>query len=273
MNRNTEFAEGFTQIPNKVITEIFVKGQLNETEMRITFYIIRWSWGFHKDWTNKTTVKKIAEDTGISRRLCSTTINRMIRENKLLRNTGRFKFYDEHQYWKKVSRNPNNKHTQSLTKSVNKKEQLVLTNQSTVQPDSNGKIITLKSPKESIKERINKTGRNIKEGKIAFNKQIFKFKNISEEKLEKWKEAFPSVNVSVELKKMEAWLIANPYRHKKNYERFIVNWLGRAKGEKTNGRYIPISKPACRANSAGRKENTNGGEAEGTTRSYAAGKW
>lgn len=30
-----------------------------------------------------------------------------------------------------------------------------------------------------------------------------------------------------ELQKMEAWLYANPNRLKKNYARFIVNWLNR----------------------------------------------
>jgi len=30
-----------------------------------------------------------------------------------------------------------------------------------------------------------------------------------------------------ELKKMDVWLIANPTRHKKNYARFIVNWLNK----------------------------------------------
>ena len=85
--------------------------------------------------------------------------------------------------------------------------------------------------------------------KIIFNNQTFKFENIPKEKIDKWKEAFLNCNVDIELKKMEAWLAANPERQKKNYEKFIVNWLGRArpelvsgaKGEKANGKYIPIT--------------------------------
>jgi hypothetical protein len=93
------------------------------------------------------------------------------------------------------------------------------------------------------KYNINKTIKKeiIKERKIIFNNQTFKFENIPKEKLEKWKEAFPNCNVDLELKKMEAWLAANPERRKKNYEKFIVNWLGRAKGEKANGKYIPVT--------------------------------
>lgn len=264
MNEKSGLDEGFTQIPNKVITEIFIKGLLSETEMRIVFYIIRFSWGFHKGWTNKCTVQKIAKDTGMSRRLCSTTINRMIRENKLLKNEGRFKFNEDHQDWKEVLTNPDNKCSQNLTESVNKKEQLVLTNRNSRELNNNGRIATLKNPKESIKERINKEERNIKERKIIFNNEIFKLENIPKEKLEKWKEAFPLIDVDVELKKMEAWLAANPKNKKVNYERFIVNWLSRAKGGK-DGRYIPLSRRAIEKGSEGKSELVSG--------SYAPGEW
>jgi len=232
--------KGFTQIPNKVITEIFIKGLLSQTEMRIALYIIRQSIGYHRDWTNERTVQKMADDIGMSRRLCSTTINQMIKENKLLRSEGKFKFCDAHNAWLKVLTNPDNKCPQNLTESVNKKEQSVLTNRNTREPDNDSQITVLENPKYIFKY-INKEERNIKERKIFFNKTTFKFENIPKEKLEKWKEAFPLINVEVELKKMEAWLTANPKNKKVNYERFIVNWLDRAKGEKANGKYIALS--------------------------------
>jgi len=274
MHEKSGHEKGFTQIPNKVITEILIKGLLNLTEIRIVFYIIRFSVGFHKDWTDKITVQKIAKDTGISRPLCSTTINQMIRENKLLRNEGRFKFNDEYNTRVKMLTNPVNKCSGNLTESVNKKEQLVLTNPYTREPNNNAQITTLKNSKESIKEMINKIKRKIKERKICprnkfgagsesiseitFNKQTFKFENVPEEKLEKWKEAFPFINVEVELKKMEAWLTANPKRLKKNYEKFIVNWLKRTKGGK-NERYISLSRRTIEKGSEGK--------------SYEPGKW
>ncbi len=266
MHEKSGHGNGFTQIPNKVITEILIKGLLNLTEIKIAFYIIRFSVGFHKGWTDKITVARIAKDTGISRPLCSTTINQMIRENKLLRNEGRFKFNDEYNPRAKVLTNPVSNCSESLTESVNKNEQLVLTNPYTAQSNNNGQITTLKNPKESIKEIINKIKRKIKERKtcanfiseITFSKQTLKFENIPEEKLEKWKETFPFVNVEIELKKMEAWLTANPKRRKKNYERFIVNWLKRTKGGK-NERYISLSKRTIEKGSEGK--------------SYEPGKW
>jgi len=74
--------------------------------------------------------------------------------------------------------------------------------------------------------------------KIIFNNQAFKFENIPKEKIDKWKEAFLNCNVDIELKKMEAWLMANPKNKKVNYERFIVNWFSRAMG-----RAVPEKEP------------------------------
>jgi|Deesub1362A_J573_1020465.scaffolds.fasta_scaffold00107_44 hypothetical protein len=51
---------------------------------------------------------------------------------------------------------------------------------------------------------------------------------ITDELIEYWKKTFPAVNIQSELKKMGAWLVANPTRKKKNYKRFIYNWLARA---------------------------------------------
>lgn len=46
-----------------------------------------------------------------------------------------------------------------------------------------------------------------------------------------WDKAYPEVNVDREINKAAAWLIANPKRAKKDYARFLNNWMGRAKPE------------------------------------------
>lgn len=51
---------------------------------------------------------------------------------------------------------------------------------------------------------------------------------VTDEQIEKYEYAYPAVNVLQEMRKMEVWLDANPERRKKKYERFIVNWLGKA---------------------------------------------
>lgn len=67
-----------------------------------------------------------------------------------------------------------------------------------------------------------------KEGKkeeIYFDFKERKFFNIKDEDKEGWKDAYPACKIVMELKKMREWLLANPEKRKKNYRRFIVNWL------------------------------------------------
>lgn len=65
--------------------------------------------------------------------------------------------------------------------------------------------------------------------KITFNFDTLKFENITVDQVKFWEECFPDVDViDIILKKAPAWLDANPQKaHKKNWKRFIVNWLSR----------------------------------------------
>jgi len=77
---------------------------------------------------------------------------------------------------------------------------------------------------------------------IMFNEQTLKLENIPIEKLNKWKETF-NCDVEAEIKKMEVWLSANPERRKKNYERFIYNWLSKASEKSSNAKPQPKPEP------------------------------
>jgi len=70
---------------------------------------------------------------------------------------------------------------------------------------------------------------SINDSSISNNTVTYKNEKleIPEPFLKKLKESFPSIDVESEIKKMEAWLLANPKKRKKNYARFIVNWLSR----------------------------------------------
>jgi len=64
--------------------------------------------------------------------------------------------------------------------------------------------------------------------KIVFDSRRGEFKNIQDELLEKWKETYPAIKVTQEIKKAEAWYLANPKKKRKNIDRFLVNWFNRA---------------------------------------------
>ncbi len=44
-----------------------------------------------------------------------------------------------------------------------------------------------------------------------------------------WRRLYPDIDVMSELRKMAAWLDANPEKRKVRVKAFIVNWLSRAK--------------------------------------------
>ena len=73
---------------------------------------------------------------------------------------------------------------------------------------------------------LRKVNEGMKEG-ILFDFDKKKFLNIEDEDVQIWKDAYPKCNMKIELNKMRAWLIADPKRRKKNYKRFINNWLSR----------------------------------------------
>jgi len=63
---------------------------------------------------------------------------------------------------------------------------------------------------------------------IDFDFSTGDFTKITERHLQIWAKAYPAVDISTELQRMAAWLIANPKNRKSNYARFITNWLTRA---------------------------------------------
>lgn len=83
---------------------------------------------------------------------------------------------------------------------------------------------TIQSAK--LVEKSNKFDSRVKK-EINFNFETEEWENISEKDIENWKKAYPACDIEVELERMKQWLLANPNKRKKNYRRFIVNWLSR----------------------------------------------
>ncbi len=74
--------------------------------------------------------------------------------------------------------------------------------------------------------------------KISFNPETGKFENL-DGNVERWRLTYAGVDILSELQKAECWIMANPGRAKKNWERFIVNWLCKAHEKAlVNGKHI-----------------------------------
>jgi len=71
---------------------------------------------------------------------------------------------------------------------------------------------------------------------IQFDFNEMKWRGITIDQVKFWEDAYPNVDVvGVLTKKMPAWMDANPHKaRKKNYKRFIVNWLSREQDRRNN---------------------------------------
>lgn len=85
-----------------------------------------------------------------------------------------------------------------------------------------------KNNNKKNKIKPNNTSSSTTQLKILFNFDQKKWENIKDEDIQGWKEAYPACDIKAELNKMREWLLANPEKRKKNYRRFITNWLVRA---------------------------------------------
>ena len=64
--------------------------------------------------------------------------------------------------------------------------------------------------------------------KISFDYETGKFTNVTDIHVEKWRDAYPAVDVLIELRQMEIWADANRKNRKSDWQRFIINWLKRS---------------------------------------------
>jgi len=46
--------------------------------------------------------------------------------------------------------------------------------------------------------------------------------------LKAWEQCYPLIDLANEQRKAQLWLVMNPRKRKKNYERFLTNWFARA---------------------------------------------
>jgi hypothetical protein len=89
------------------------------------------------------------------------------------------------------------------------------------------------------KNEKNEKKKSTAQTKITFSFEERQWKNITEKDIETWMEAYPACDIWFELKKMKAWLVANPKKRKTQYKRFINSWLSRAQDRGGSSGKIP----------------------------------
>ena len=102
-------------------------------------------------------------------------------------------------------------------------------------------------------------------GKIYFDYETRKFINITDSHIERWKNAYPAVDVLTELRQMEVWADTNRKNRKSDWQRFIVNWLKRSQDK---ARPIAPSWKGGEFGRLGKGKPTHTGEKEGSKGKY-----
>lgn len=72
---------------------------------------------------------------------------------------------------------------------------------------------------------------------IDFDWKEKKFVNITADDKTRWNEAYPAVNVEVEIRAATEWVLANPEKRKKKWRSFLTRWFARTqeRGGTKNG--------------------------------------
>ena len=112
--------------------------------------------------------------------------------------------------------------------------------QNTIKQNTENYTIALNDTNVSNSEPMKKP----EKVKINFDFSLRAWENITDEDVSIWEKAYPAVDITQELSKMADWLISNPEKKKKNYRRFITNWLSRAqeRGGSRGGKQMTASR-------------------------------
>jgi hypothetical protein len=94
---------------------------------------------------------------------------------------------------------------------------------------------TMQEPVTNInKVNINKVKEGDKESgpsqdplKITFDWDKKKFINITDEDKLRWRDAYPSVNIDIEIRKAVEWVLSNPEKRKQKWRSFLTRWFSR----------------------------------------------
>ncbi len=108
---------------NEVLIEVFAKGRLTQTEMRIASYIMRWSWGFdegdrRQEWTREISISRMSEEMEMDKGNCSKTVKKMLKEGKLYKRGRRYRFNERYEEWGGVVKSTTNEEPQKVVKST-----------------------------------------------------------------------------------------------------------------------------------------------------------
>ncbi|MBN4165066.1 replication protein [Pseudomonas fulva] len=233
---------GFTRMDNDLM-EALATVDLPARELRVVMAIARQTIGYQVE-AKRLSADDLGKHTNMRRDVTSKAISHLLERRIIFRVGGsrgdigispinEWVFYEE------------KKHSLSETKSSHSAQIVSLVPKSSETKTATSHLYTKKEPlvtvpTEQITAPQGAEPAQLEADQVSFNGEDF---HVSTDLITKWAAAYAPIDVEAEIKRAAAW--ASGSKPKKNWRRFLVNWLGRAFKRSPNGASeagVPVDK-------------------------------
>lgn len=215
-----QLENGHIRIANELweaLTRIRIPGEASQVLMAIT----RLTWGWGKK-TDTISIKQLHEATGIPK-------PRIIRARKKLIDMNLINVAQKGN--KKAPSYCFNKHYSTWKTLPKKATSKTLPKKATGVAQKGNETLPKKATSLITNHKAIKTILQSKQEPIEFDKKTWTFLNITQDQVNRWKQAFPLIDIWTEILKAGLWLESkNQVPHKRASE-FLYQWFGNAKPE------------------------------------------
>jgi len=245
----SSYTPNFTQIPNIIIDEWIPK--LKPTSGIVLLILCRKIYGWHKT-SDLISLSQLCNCTGLSKPTVLSALEELSFHGLI----------EKHSFKDEFGHKPN-KFSLSVNKPIDERyddvenkilgggsksfssevvknsDYLVVKNFDTQKKDLIKETLTKEEYAQSDKNRSKQQLRD-----FVFSFESKSFEGISQDDIQAWKEAYPSVNIDQELAKMKQWILSNPSKAKKLWRKFVTAWLLKSQDASDNRKaYNSNSKP------------------------------
>ena len=217
---NPQTENGYTMIANELL-EALARIRLSGEETQVFFTILRKTYGFKKK-GDHISLSQFVLSTGIMKPNICRALSKLITKKMIIKtdndNITSYSIQKDYTRWKPLSK------LIMLSKTIIpliKTDNQTVINIDTHKRNKNTKETLTKEKEYSPEQKSSE----LPPPKINFNFNTRKWEHIKEKDLSFWAETYPACDIKSEIKRMAAWLIANPKKRKSNYWKFINSWL------------------------------------------------
>ena len=229
-----QLEDGFVRIANELFDVIFDR-PFTHRQHKVVFAIIRKTYGYGKK-EDDISASQIGNFCRLSREHVTRTLNELEKMNVINKRPGAYgsvvginKNYSTWRFEDKKSAQVDSaKSAHGCQKSTSAKSAQGVPNRT----DDSAKSAQVDSAKSAhTKDNLPKDNLQKKTTSAAIEKISIdaggEWRHIPDHLMATWKKAYPAIDVQAELAKAAAWIISNPRNRKKNYSRYLTNWLSR----------------------------------------------